>query len=383
MKRILFMASDNSIASGAFKSMAKLCRLIKDSGKYEPIVIVPNEGDGVTLLDEYGIEHYYVRSCRWIIGIKEKNSLKTKLRTAVKKTINFFSYPKLLHLVKSLNVNLIHINTLHCYIGAKVAKKLGLPLVWHFRELLDEDQEAWFWDDSYKTLLNSADWCIAISEYVFNRFKDIVQGGKLVMIPNGIDASEYYTMRTFHEDDVLHFICVGNMDGHKGQDKIIRACKRLIERHITQFHLDFVGGGLKEVEYRQMTADLCLDDYISFNGKSKNVDQYYQKADVMLMSSKAEAFGRTTVEAMMCGCAVIGANSGATPGLLEHGEYGFLFESGSYSQLSDIMEELIGDHEKMFMMAVKGQRYALETYTAQKNADSVMKVYERVIGVAE
>ena len=128
MKRILIFATDNTIESEAFKSMSKLCSLLKASGNYYPIVILPNQGDGYTLLDKYGIEHYYIRSCRWSVNQANKKTIVSKLSKIVKKCINSVHFPKLVKLAKKLNVDAVHVNTLHAYIGAKVAKKNWSPI---------------------------------------------------------------------------------------------------------------------------------------------------------------------------------------------------------------------------------------------------------------
>ena len=380
MIKVLFFSSDNTLVSGAFRSMAKLCKLIKDSGKYEPIVIVPNKGNGVTLLNEYGIENHYVRSYRWIVKNSKRNSPITKIITIVKKCLNFLAYFRLRSVTNEIHPDLIHVNSLHVYIGAKVASSLSIPFVWHFRELLDEDQESWFCDNEYKSLLNKAEYCIAISEYVYSRFEGIVDKSRLRMIPNGIDETDFFFERTAVNNEKLNIVCVGNMDGHKGQDTIIKACASLVKKGITNFRVNFVGSGLLEEQYKKMSSFYGLDEYIIFNGKSKNVKKFYQNADIMIMGSKAEAFGRTTVEAMMSGCLILGSNSGATPELLKNGSYGLLFENGDYVKLARLIYSLINDRNSMFRLAKNGQEYALRTYTADKNAKKVMALYKEIGG---
>ena len=53
-------------------------------------------------------------------------------------------------------------------------------------------------------------------------------------------------------------------------------------------------------------------------------------ADVILVCSQWEAFGRITVEAMLTGKAVIASANGGTTELIKDGENGLLYTYGNY-----------------------------------------------------
>lgn len=99
----------------------------------------------------------------------------------------------------------------------------------------------------------------------------------------------------------------------------------------------------------------------------------------MLMSLKAEAFGRTTVEAMMSGCAIIGSDSGATPEILDYGNCGYLFEKNNYIDLAQKIEYAITHREELAIVAQKGQKYAIEHFTARQNAAKIAELYQEIL----
>lgn len=173
------------------------------------------------------------------------------------------------------------------------------------------------------------------------------------MIPNGIEEQDFYVERKKVNNKILQFICVGGLSEGKGQAVIIKACAELQKNGLADFHMSFVRKGPMKEEYERLVQELCLEEFITFYGAHKDVLPFYRKADVMIMSSRAEAFGRTTVEAMMAGCAVIGANSGATPEILDYGKCGYLFENGSYIDLAEKMEYALNNRNEIFEMAKK------------------------------
>ena len=74
-KHILFISSDNNRDHGAFLSMAKLAQILQNHYEYQITVILPYEGDGKRLLEEYGIQSIVVHSYPWITDKGKKHNL--------------------------------------------------------------------------------------------------------------------------------------------------------------------------------------------------------------------------------------------------------------------------------------------------------------------
>ena len=121
-----------------------------------------------------------------------------------------------------------------------------------------------------------------------------------------------------------------------------------------------------------------LRDYVRFEGAQRNVKKYYEKADVFLMCSKSEAFGRVTVEAMMSGCLVIGANSGCTPELIKNKKTGLLYKSGDYKDLANTIKYVLENKKNMQECARNGRAFMLKNMTAEENANNIIKIYNSI-----
>lgn len=383
-KKVLMLASDDISASGAFRSMAKLCALLRDNYDVDPLIVVPYHGDGEQILDEYGLNHICIRSSDWIVPIQFQWTLYLRIKYAAKSVMNWMAVQKLKKLIRQNGIQVVHINTSYSYVGALAAKATDTKLVWHIREMLEEDQGNRFLKDNAISLIRQADAIIAISDYVLQKYEKKLEGCRFIRIYNGIDQKDYYFPMQEREyptaeRNTIRFLCVGNMSGGKGQDLIIEAVNQLVQQEITNLHVDFVGDGVMRRKYEEQIESYHLGQYFTFQGKQKDILSYYRKSDVMIMSSAAEAFGRTTVEAMMAGCMIIGSDSGATPELLQGGKYGMFYKVNDTADLSEKMKQVIMQPDLVAAYSEKAQTFALQTFTAQKNAENVAELYSNLL----
>ena len=163
--KILFVPSDNNFTSGAFRSMAKLNQILNQEEGIETLVVLPNStGDGTMLLDEYGIKYTFINSNNWVIrcdkfdesALKEWNRQKKQNEKAISEMVK---------LIQVYKPDIVHINTSYSYVAAEAANLCNVPVVWHLREFLEEDQSRRFVDRRYANkLISHSDRVITISE---------------------------------------------------------------------------------------------------------------------------------------------------------------------------------------------------------------------------
>ena len=118
--------------------------------------------------------------------------------------------------------------------------------------------------------------------------------------------------------------------------------------------------------------------YISFMDAREDVLELFKNSDVFIMSSKAEGFGRTTIEAMLGGCLLLGTDSGATPELVRDGETGFLYKYDNSYELSLLMEKVVEEREKLFDVVMSSQKEALDKYNAYIDMKNIVNEYNKL-----
>ena len=386
--KVLFVSSDNNATSGAFLSMVKLCSIMQQDFGLQIRVILPCKGSGQEILQENNISFKIISSFNWFIPYKPR-TIKRRIKRflcnfwmPVTEIYNMVAIKKLCAYVKREQFDIIHINTSCTYVGAIVALKTKTPFVWHIREFLEEDQERCIWNKNQAyELISKANKVVAISKGIYDKYSKKIPKANIVQIYNGIDENRFTCVqRNLFSDEIVHLVIVGSINKSKGQEQAILACKDLYDKGIRNFELKIVG---KNSEYakdlEKKVRAFGLEEWIQFTGPQKEVEKIYQQADITLMCSAAEAFGRVTVQAMMSGTLVIGANAGGTVELIKDNITGILYESGNYKDLAKKISFVIENKEEMKGIAKAGQNYMLGNMTAKKNAESIYTLYKKIV----
>ena len=381
-KRILFISSDNNKASGAFLSLVYLCDNLINKYGVDVFVILPSIGDGKSLLDERNIPNAILNSCGWGIELSRERDVKCEKEIRDKKLINEGAMKRLRAFLTKNNFNLIHINNSYQYIGAIVALEEDIPFVWHIREMLEEDQNNTMWDRKKgNQLINKANKVITISNTVNKKYSEFIDEDKLVTIYNGVEIKKfYYPQKEIFKDNTIKIIFIGSIVDYKGIYEFCDACIKLYAE-FKNLKILIVGTGKTEVvkEINNKFVKSGMGDIIEMLGFQKDVNKFLAQTDIFCMCSKFEAFGRTTVEAMLSGNFVIGANTAGTTELIDDGVTGILYNQGNSDDLCEKLSWAIQNKMDAKEMAKNGRQYMFENMSAERNADEIYHVYEEIL----
>lgn len=380
---ILLIPSDNSKTSGAFLSMVQLAKLLKSDYDCDVYVMIQRKGNGTELLTSNGIPVFYNRAFNWIVSMEQEKNFSFRVQKVEKEVLNWIAIKRLNTWLKKKNIDIVHLNTSWTYIGAISAHQCKIPVIWHIREFLEEDQHDEIWDKQYgyELMSNSAK-IIAISKSIYNKYANILPKDKLSIIYNGIDSDRFY--RDNHvilNTEGVNILITGTISESKGQIQIIKACKCLVDSHIENFVLHIVGIGNEAYtnKLQVLVKKLKLTDKVVFHGFCGNTEQYYEKADITCVCSKAEAFGRVTIEGMLSGTLVIGAACGATEELIHNNKTGLLYEYGNERDLANKIKWVMNNKEIAQSIASCGRTYAKDNMTAVINAQNIYSLYQEVV----
>ena len=101
----------------------------------------------------------------------------------------------------------------------------------------------------------------------------------------------------------------------------------------------------------------------------------YNRAGMVVLNSFEEGFGLTLSEAMLCGAAVIGTNSGGIRDIIKDKERGLLVELDDVNELSESMLLLLNDTELAQRLSENGNKFAIENY----RSDNLAQKYAALI----
>jgi glycosyltransferase involved in cell wall biosynthesis len=140
------------------------------------------------------------------------------------------------------------------------------------------------------------------------------------------------------------------------------------------------GSQITEAELRRVIADAGLGDtgLVPFQS---DVERVYQGLDVMVHASeRPEPFGRTIVEAMASGCAVVVARAGGALELFDEGRTGLGFRAGDPEDLARAVLELVRDAELRTRLASAARSEAETRFGRDRLAGEIFRVYEELLG---
>lgn len=372
--RVLYI-SDSARRGGATYSLIDMIRRLSDH--VDPVVVIPGHGTLEEDLHNNGIE-YVVRPFMFVYGKKGQTTEEKKAAGFVD---NFNAAAELKRLVEEKKIDLIHSNSSASNVGSFLSILTGKPIVLHIREAL-EQYGCEYWDKNLKiSLFQRADYIISISEAVRAHISACYSTDSNV-IYNGIEKDSYY-----REIDgrvtLSDFYIAGDITKFKGQFDAIRAMQILSERYHRKNKLAIVGGGPYKSIWtaRRLVDKLRLGDQCEVGSFVKDMRAFRSKYGFALICSEYEGLGRVTVEAMMAGNFVIGADTGATREIIgADGKRGLLYQYGDVDDLAKKMKDALDlTPESRLAILKNAQDYAVETFDTKRYASKIIWVYEAVL----
>lgn len=366
---------------GAQLSLVYLCKELQKKG-IEIEVVLPEKGNTETYFIKDHIRYYIIKN--GLVWTGENRIIKKNFIKYGKYIINWFAEYRIRRILKKDDIDIVHINSIGVGVGAKSAMKEHKKLVWHIREFIEEDlnRKLYNEEETY-CLVNKADAVIAISEAVYAKYKQYIVNSNFQVVYNGVEPEVYFCENRdiLKENSQIHIIVPGRVCYEKGQFLVIEALEYLEDlrdKIVVEFCGDGNGNNRELLALSKRINESYWAESVVFSGYCKHIELKYKKCDICIVPSKKEAFGRVTVEAMMAGCLVIGADSGGTKEILDDGR-GLLFEVGKSDQLAEQIRWTMDNKVKARAMAQNAQLYALLHYSAKKNADDLEKIYTTLI----
>lgn len=329
--------------------------------------ILPAQGQLAEILAALGVR-VFTLSYAWWGGdsLLPHHPMKNFVRNVV-------AVRKLSTLLRAIEPDVVVTNTLAVPVGAFAARRTGTAHVWYIHEFAVREHGLRLHFGRFLTLsvvAKLSDMVVVNSVAAFDAFRRWIPPGRMRVVYCGVDVPEGPCER--HTDvDVLALVVVGAKNPGKRQEEAVRALAYLRERGL-DVRLALVG--TEQPRYaaflRKLAGELDVDDRVEMVPFTPDPFWHICRADVAVVCSRNEAFGRGTVEAMKLGKPVVAANVGATPELIRNGWNGFLYESGDPQDLARKLEILHSDRDLRARMGQNARewsrsRFHLDAYAAQ------------------
>ena len=114
-------------------------------------------------------------------------------------------------------------------------------------------------------------------------------------------------------------VCVGRLSHEKGQDRLLDALAR-----VPGVRLSLVGDGPDRDSLVRRAETLGISARVEFAGWQKDVAPFLSNAGLVVNSSRSEALGLSTIEALLSGAPVLATDIPGNRESLSNGRYGRL-----------------------------------------------------------
>jgi L-malate glycosyltransferase len=382
---ILFVAHDSEVHGGANRSLLTIIKNFKKEKDIIITVLLPrSEGTMNSLLTEIGVP-WVAYKYNQIVTKKMKNPscLLRQSKMLYKFLVDINKSVLLTKILREKNIDIIYTNTRVIFMGAFVARQLNIPHIWHVREFIEENNLRTV-PYSFSLMNKLSNKIIVISRALRKTFDNKVDKEKLEIVYNGLPPIDNKSS-ILKSDKSFNILISGTIIPAKGQKDAIGALKILIDQGYENILLHLAGSDPernKSQSYKKEISDFIreynIKNHVIFHGEVENMNELRKIMNVELMCSSSEAFGRVTIEGMQSGLVVIGANTGATPEIIEDGINGLLYQSQNPKDLAHKIEMVIKDKNFEHMLSKNAIEFSSNNFTEKQNFKEIKNLVHKV-----
>lgn len=136
-------------------------------------------------------------------------------------------------------------------------------------------------------------------------------------------------------------LAVGRLQKVKGFDVLLDAFA-IISARYPDWKLVILGSGSERDALLEQSASLGIEHRVTLPGAAGNMEDWYRRAQLYVMTSRFEGFGNSLAEAMACGVAVLSVDCPVGPRhIVENGRSGVLVPAGNQNALVSELERLM------------------------------------------
>jgi len=370
-----------------------------DKQKYNPLVVVFNEGPQFDKIRKIGIK---------VIKLPFK-------RHEMEDGGNIFSFFKFLYdlifteaplfiamiwLLNKYRINLVHVN---CEIIASIpviisAYLTRIPVIVHLRATRRLVKREKLFSKLVTTFIvltekSKENYLKDITTTNLDSIYDGIDIARINWVNNGIDI-QLLNARGEKEKSTSEIKDLYNLNGYsviglvgrivegKGHIDFVKAAKIVLQKR-DQIKFMIVGAGeLKiESELKDFIRINHLEENIIFTGWQTNILDYINTFDILVQASSTfpEGFGLTCIEAMALNKPVIATDIPGPSEIVVDGKTGFIVPPANPEKLAEAILKIIQDRDMARNMGIEGRRRVEEVFDIRKTAERIENLYSIIL----
>ena len=278
-----------------------------------------------------------------------------------------------------------HIHVHHGYFSSWIAmvaaRMLGIPfsMTLHGSDLLMHAAHM-------NTKLRECEFCITVSE--FNRehiyaHYPAVDRHKVLVQRLGVEIPANFSKKSGHApgaNRVPVLLAVGRLHAVKNHVFLLQACFLLRECGV-RFRCLIVGDGPERAKLAFLIRELKVADVVTMAGHVPHDDiaEYYDAADLVVLTSHSEGIPLVLMEAMAHGKIVLAPSITGIPELVAAGKTGFLYAAGDLEQFVWQVEQICKSLSALGSIGQTAREHIRQNFDQHKNLAKFADVFMQKI----
>jgi len=341
------------------------------------------------------LENLHIEGCKNLALITGKGWVANQL---IKRNVDFVIieprgflsigyYFRLLNLIKTENVDLVHAHLLGSILSCSlVCWLLRVPLVATFHGQVDVSPNERHAAIKRLIIRFGVSKMVAVSKALSRYIESIGLGksGRVITIYNGVDVNNYLNNKKNYLRPALSISpesllvgCLGNIRPAKNYQLMLDVAAKINSKKSNDVHF-VIAGHQKEPlmsELKDRARLLNVDQNVHWIGYCEDTAGFLSEIDIFLLCSDTEGFSIATIEAMSARLPVISTLCGGPEEIIEHGITGFLVPKNDSQAIVTVINRLKSDINFAKKIGENGADHVKNYFSIDAMIDKYKNVY--------
>lgn len=225
-----------------------------------------------------------------------------------------------------------------------------------------------------------------VSENLVRHYK--VPSASVVTIPNAVvippllkEKAEELRRKYPRKADELFGFFIGRLEEQKGHSYLIDAVKEMNESKRRKIRFFLAGTGSLEAALKKRAADAGVQDSFIFLGQCREIPEYLDLCDFLVLPSLWEGMPLSVLEAFGAAKPVLATDIEGTREMVRSGENGLLVNPRDAGALRRGIEEILTHPERLSAMGSAAFQKWKTEYSYEKMIASYQALYKEMLRI--
>ncbi len=281
--------------------------------------------------------------------------------------------------------------------GLSIKRKFGVKLLIHFHGDFWNNKN-WLkekWHNIFLLILSrkiakKADGIRAVSRAIKNKLiKNKIDKNKIRVIPTPVNLGRFLTFNQGRVDELKekyphkNILFVGRLEKVKNLKWFLDVFRQIQQDKHFKVNFLVIGDGSLKLELVKKSENLGLKNSVRFIGQVEPDDlaNYYHLADIVVLLSTSESFGKVLIEAAIAGKPCVASATTGAKEIIQDKKTGFIVPINDKEKMKERIVALLRDENLAQKMGENAKKYAQENFDGRVMIQKIVNFWKDLVKV--